>query len=247
MKDRAAEVNGTRLVLCSCEVILALARGAGSRRSRNRRNRSRTNICGAPVRQTTRKPPKDELPAACGGGIIDHAVRQGSVPREEFVGPRPRPMRRGAADYLRPDHQPALRRRLHDRAAATRPHHRVLEIGTGSGYSGGCAVASAAEVVTVERFRTLADARGLACAASRDNVEVLTADGFDLPGRLGDFDRIMSPRRWKSARTLSAAADPGGILLAPVGPHDGVSAHAHPRTDRIYVRKSCSRFASSRP
>ena len=35
---------------------------------------------------------------------------------------------------LRPDHLPALYRRLHDTSAGRPSHHRVLEIGTGSGY-----------------------------------------------------------------------------------------------------------------
>ncbi len=80
-------------------------------------------------------------------GIVDHAVLKAmdEVPREEFVEPmsaRRGLCGRGAADRLRPDHQPAVRRRLHDRAAAAsaappraRDRHRL-------GLPGGGAVAS---------------------------------------------------------------------------------------------------------
>src|ERR1700716_1600180 len=39
-----------------------------------------------------------------------------------------------------------------------RPHHRVLEIGTGSGYQAAVLSRLASEVITIERFRTLAQA-----------------------------------------------------------------------------------------
>ncbi len=46
--------------------------------------------------------------------------------------------------------------------------------------------------MSVERFRTLADqARARLQRLARNNVEVLTADGFDLPDELGTFDRII--------------------------------------------------------
>ena len=41
---------------------------------------------------------------------------------------------------------------------ALRPHHRVLEVGTGSGYQAAVLSRLAREVVSIERYRTLADA-----------------------------------------------------------------------------------------
>ena len=38
-------------------------------------------------------------------------------------------------------------------------HHRVLEIGTGSGYQAAILSRLAAQVLTIERYRTLADTR----------------------------------------------------------------------------------------
>ena len=73
-------------------------------------------------------------------GISDAAVLRAmdEVPREHFVAAevRRRGLRRpGAADRLRADHQPALCRRLHDRAAGGRSRITACsKIGTGSGY-----------------------------------------------------------------------------------------------------------------
>jgi len=73
-----------------------------------------------------------------------------------------------------------------------RKSHRVLEIGTGSGYQAAVLAQLAGQVVTLERFRSLADAarrrlEKLHCS----NVEVILGDGFSLPAELGSFDRIM--------------------------------------------------------
>ena len=98
-------------------------------------------------------------------GISDAAVLRAmdEVPREHFVraGIRRRGLcGSGAADRLRPDHQPALCGRLYDRAArACSRDHRVLEVGTGSGYQAAVLSRLAREVVSIERYRTLADTR----------------------------------------------------------------------------------------
>src|SRR4029077_6605363 len=59
------------------------------------------------------------------------------------------------------------------------PHHRVLEIGTGSGYQGAGLSRLAREVVTIERFRTLAEAaRARLETLGYRNVEVRLGDGL---------------------------------------------------------------------
>src|SRR5476651_317735 len=60
-----------------------------------------------------------------------------------------------------------------------RPHHRVLEVGTGSGYQAAILSRLCRQVLTIERYRTLADtARGRLAGLGCDNVEVMLGDGF---------------------------------------------------------------------
>src|SRR5436309_15132289 len=67
-------------------------------------------------------------------------------------------------------------------------HHRVLEIGTGSGYQAAILSRLCAHVLTIERYRTLADtARDRLEALGYFNVEVMYGDGFDVPPGAGDF------------------------------------------------------------
>ena len=102
--------------------------------------------------------------------------------------------------------------------------HRVLEIGTGSGYQAAVLAQLAGQVVTVERFRALADAarkrlQKLQCS----NVEVILADGLSLPAELGSFDRIMvTAAMVEIPPELLDRLQPDGVLIAPVGPLHGV-------------------------
>src|SRR6201995_5715335 len=66
--------------------------------------------------------------------------------------------------------------------------HRALEIGTGSGYQAAILSRLCRDVVTIERYRTLADsARARLKKLRCDNVEVLFGDGFDVPAGAGQF------------------------------------------------------------
>ena len=70
--------------------------------------------------------------------------------------------------------------------------HKVLEIGTGSGYQAAILSRLCRHVLTIERYRTLADsARDRLEKLGYDNIEVLLGDGFDIPPGGGDFDRII--------------------------------------------------------
>jgi protein-L-isoaspartate(D-aspartate) O-methyltransferase len=102
--------------------------------------------------------------------------------------------------------------------------HRVLEIGTGSGYQAAILSRLAGQVLTIERFRTLADsARRRLERLGYHNVEVLLGDGFDVPPDAGQFDRIIVTAAMEQIPDkLQARLDAGGILIAPVGPHHGV-------------------------
>jgi protein-L-isoaspartate(D-aspartate) O-methyltransferase len=101
--------------------------------------------------------------------------------------------------------------------------HRVLEIGTGSGYQAAILSRLAGQVLTIERFRTLADtARARLERLGCDNVEVMFGDGFDIPPGAGQFDRIIVTAAMEQIPdSLIERLEPGGILIAPVGPHHG--------------------------
>lgn len=104
-----------------------------------------------------------------------------------------------------------------------KPEHRVLEIGTGSGYQAAILSKLCRDVITLERFRTLADRARLVLAdLGYDNVEVIVGDGYDVPGNLGTFDRIIVTAAMEQVpQPLLERLEPDGILIAPVGPHDG--------------------------
>jgi protein-L-isoaspartate(D-aspartate) O-methyltransferase len=102
--------------------------------------------------------------------------------------------------------------------------HRVLEIGTGSGYQAAILARLARQVLTIERFRTLADiARRRLEALGYHNVEVMLGDGFEVPSGAGQFDRIIvTAAMVQIPDSLTERLEPDGILIAPVGPHHGV-------------------------
>ena len=80
-------------------------------------------------------------------------------------------------------------------AADIAPHHRVLEIGTGSGFATAVLATLAARVVTVERYRgLLRRARERHARAGLTGIEYVHADGREVPGGAGDapFDRIVA-------------------------------------------------------
>ena len=100
-----------------------------------------------------------------------------------------------------------------------RPEHRVLEVGTGSGYQAAVLSRLAREVVTVERYRTLADtAQSRLAALGYQNVDVIVGDGFAGVPERAPFDRIIVTAAAEEVpRTLTA----DGVMLLPLGPHGG--------------------------
>ncbi|WP_426442975.1 protein-L-isoaspartate(D-aspartate) O-methyltransferase [Bradyrhizobium genosp. P] len=118
--------------------------------------------------------------------------------------------------------------------------HRVLEIGTGSGYQAAILSRLCKQVLTVERYRTLADsARKRLENLGYFNVEVLLGDGYDVPAGAGDFDRIIVTAAMEQIPDkLTRRLDPGGVLIAPVGPHQGIQTLVRVvRTESGFDRK----------
>jgi protein-L-isoaspartate(D-aspartate) O-methyltransferase len=119
-------------------------------------------------------------------------------------------------------------------------HHRVLEIGTGSGYQAAILSRLCREVLTIERYRTLADSARLRLEKlGCDNVEVMLGDGFDIPAGAGSFDRIMVTAAMEEIpEALTQRLERGGVLIAPVGPHQGTQTLVRViRTEGGMVRK----------
>ena len=104
-----------------------------------------------------------------------------------------------------------------------RPHHRVLEVGTGSGYQAAVLSRLAREVVSIERYRTLASAaRKRLAALGYENVEVVVGDGLSgVPAR-APYDRIIVTAAAESVpQALLDQLAEGGVMVLPLGPHGG--------------------------
>jgi protein-L-isoaspartate(D-aspartate) O-methyltransferase len=161
-------------------------------------------------------------------GISDQAVLRAmeAIPRDVFVDPGDR------ADAYRDSalgiacgqtiSQPFVVAYMTEQLQLQKPH-RVLEIGTGSGYQAAILSRLCRQVLTIERYRTLADsARARLQKVGCDNVEVMLGDGFDIPAEAGTFDRIMVTAAMEQIpEALTQRLEPGGLLIAPVGPHQG--------------------------
>jgi len=126
-----------------------------------------------------------------------------------------------------------------------RPEHRVLEIGTGSGYQAAVLARLCKEVLSIERFRTLADnARKRLGKLHYDNVEVLLADGLALPADLGVFDRIIVTAALPDIpATLTDRLQSDGIMVAPVAGRRWCASRRRRTASR---GASCSTCASCR-
>lgn len=93
--------------------------------------------------------------------------------------------------------------------------HRVLEVGTGSGLMTALLGKLAREVLSIERFQSLAtEARTRLQALEVVNAAIVWADGRVVPPKAGVFDRIVVeavvvdvPESWRTALA------PGGRLL----------------------------------
>jgi len=106
---------------------------------------------------------------------------------------------------------------------AVKPDHRVLEIGTGSGYQAAVLSRLAREVVSIERYRTLADAANTRLAAlGFGNVEVVAGDGLKGVPDKAPFDRVMVTAAAEEVpQALVDQLADGGVMVLPLGPHDG--------------------------
>jgi protein-L-isoaspartate(D-aspartate) O-methyltransferase len=127
-----------------------------------------------------------------------------------------------------------------------RQEHRVLEVGTGSGYQAAILAQLAGQVITVERYRTLADtARERLAALDYHNVTVIAGDGLAGVPAHAPYDRIMVTAAAETVpEALVAELAEDGIMVLPLGEHGGMqrlvkltrTKEGLARTDLIGVR-----------
>jgi protein-L-isoaspartate(D-aspartate) O-methyltransferase len=100
------------------------------------------------------------------------------------------------------------------------PHHRVLEVGTGSGYQTAILARLAAQVFSVERHANLAEAaQHRLNSLGITNVDVRVGDGTAGLAAEAPFDRILVTAGAPSIPdALQLQLADGGRLVIPVGP-----------------------------
>jgi len=165
--------------------------------------------------------------------LVEHLRRQGvagervlsvlaRIPRDLFVGEEQRPL--AFADQSLPIgadqtiSQPSVVAAMTEALDVQRTH-RVLEVGTGSGYQAAVLAELAGSVVTVERKSALAhDARRLLAYLGYHNVSVVEGDGTRGWPDGAPYDRILVAAAGPAIpQPLLDQLAPGGRLVAPVG------------------------------
>lgn len=158
-------------------------------------------------------------------GIVDTGVLSAveRIPRELFVPPvfaahayenRALPIGEGQSIT-----EPLIVARM-TQALAIKRHHKVLEIGTGSGYQTAILAMLARRIYTIERIPTLrreAEVR-LADIGIR-NVTAMDGDGALGWPQQAPFERIIVTAGAVSLPpALLAQLAPGGVMVLPLGP-----------------------------
>src|SRR6185436_12242922 len=149
-----------------------------------------------------------------------------AVPREKFVLPE-------FSDTAYGDHampiacgqtisQPYVVAYMTEQLGMT-SEHRVLEVGTGSGYQAAILSQLAGQVFTVERYRTLAaTARRTLEGLGYDNVTVVVGDGLNGVPEHAPYDRIIVTAAAEAIpQVLVDELAEGGVMVLPLGEHSG--------------------------
>lgn len=104
------------------------------------------------------------------------------------------------------------------------PQHRVLELGTGTGYQAALMGVLGEKINTVERYRTLHEkAQTRLKQLGMDNVLARFGDGSAAQTDLGIHDRIVSNFAFEDLpRDFIDNLSSNGIMIAPVGPKGDV-------------------------
>jgi protein-L-isoaspartate(D-aspartate) O-methyltransferase len=159
-----------------------------------------------------------------GRGVKDSRVLQAlrNTPRHQFVPSQieeyaydDRPLPIGHGQTISQPYIVGLMTELLE----TRPEHKVLEIGTGSGYQAAVLSPLVQHVFTIEIVPELAkSAKATLTRLGLGNVSVIVGDGYKGLPEQAPFDRILltaAPPEIPAA--LIEQLKPGGKLVAPVG------------------------------
>jgi protein-L-isoaspartate(D-aspartate) O-methyltransferase len=159
-----------------------------------------------------------------GRGVKDSRVLQAlrNTPRHQFVPSQieeyaydDRPLPIGHGQTISQPYIVGLMTELLE----TRPEHKVLEIGTGSGYQAAVLSLLVQHVFTIEIVPELAkSAKATLTRLGLGNVSVIVGDGYKGLPEQAPFDRILltaAPPEIPAA--LIEQLKPGGKLVAPVG------------------------------
>jgi protein-L-isoaspartate(D-aspartate) O-methyltransferase len=161
-------------------------------------------------------------------GVTDARVLEAmrAVPRERFVPPAllaqaydDGPLPIGSGQTIS---QPYVVAYMTE-ALRVEPSHKVLEVGTGSGYQAAVLSGLVREVYTIEIVPELARrAEAALTALGITNVRVRTGDGYAGWPEQAPFDRIMVTAAPEMLpQPLIDQLAPGGVLVAPVGAQGG--------------------------
>ena len=158
------------------------------------------------------------------GDAVIGAIR--ATPRDRFVAARNRPA--AYANHPLPiGHGQTISQpfivALMTEMLEVQPTHRVLEIGTGSGYQAAVLAELAAQVYTVEIVPELAaSARDRLAVLGYENVRVRAGDGWRGWAEEAPFDGVMVTAVGETIPpALIDQLDEDGLLVMPIGPSDG--------------------------
>ena len=157
-------------------------------------------------------------------GISDRRVLDAMrrIPRDRFIPPEyadhaydDGPLPIGSDQTISQPYMVALMSEV----AALRPHERVLEIGTGSGYQAAVLAQLAGQVYSVETIPGLHDrARVILSAMGIGNIHLNLSDGSEGWPEEAPFDAIIVTAAMPGiARPLLDQLTPGGRLVGPIG------------------------------
>ena len=113
---------------------------------------------------------------------------------------------------------------LMTQALQVEPRHKVLEIGTGSGYQAAILSQLARRVYSVDRHKRLVqEAQEVFDRLGLSNITALATDGTRGYPEQAPFDRIIVTAAAEDPPgPLLAELKPGGIMVVPVGQTDAV-------------------------